>query len=202
MTRRSMLALALSFALGLGALGLMGWLLGRAADRADVVAAPGADQVTPTRAASSDQAPTRGTSSATAAQPALEAAMQRHRPRLEPAPEDSPQRRKLQQELWRELHRFAAEAELTDAQLEQFVSDVSELAVTEAVALFASLETDGNIRAIWDLNLGSELRARCAAWMTDEQLRVFYFRFDDGNSLVSQVRRLYYYEPKRLPRDS
>lgn len=111
-------------------------------------------------------------------------------PTLEPSDED-PKQRERQEAFWRELRRFASEAELSDTQWDQFIRDVSELAEIESTATLQSVRA-GNFYSVVELNheLGQELEARCAAYMNEQQLRVFRFRLD-SSSVVAQVRRLY-----------
>lgn len=90
---------------------------------------------------------------------------------------------------------FASEAELTDAQWNQFVSDLSELATSESAAWANGVKARGSdsFDGIIELNdeLGHELEARCAVHMTQKQLRVFRFRFH-ASALVAQVQRLHF----------
>ena len=117
----------------------------------------------------------------------------RERPTLEPTEKNDPKRREFQEALWRDLRAFANEAKLTDAQWDQFVGDLSDLASTESAAIASAVAPGGDVAGAFELNdeLGHELEARCAEHMTEKQLRVFRFRFH-ADGLVAQVRRLHF----------
>lgn len=110
---------------------------------------------------------------------------------LEPTDPD-PKRRAAQESLWQYLRTFAKEAELTDAQWDRFVRDLSELATSESAAWDDSTKV-GGFEDMSNLNdeLGRELEERIAAYMTDKQLRVFRFRLNAG-AAVTQVRQLHF----------
>lgn len=108
---------------------------------------------------------------------------------LEPTSTD-PEKRPHQEALWRDLRSFATEKKLTDAQWERFQRDLSELAAIESAAWAQGVRTDG-FDGIVELSeeLEAELLARCAAYMTRDQIAGLRFRFLD---LVTRVRRLHY----------
>jgi hypothetical protein len=113
------------------------------------------------------------------------------RPTLEPTEAD-PNRRKAQERLWQDLRTFASDVELTDAQWDQFARDLSDLAEIEATAYGRAIKT-GSTDGVIDLSdeLGHELEARCAAYMTPKQVSVLRFRFSHG-VLVTRVRQLHF----------
>lgn len=111
-------------------------------------------------------------------------------PSLEPT-NTYPERRKLQEELWHYLRKFATDAKLTDAEWQQFQRDLSELAATESAAYLAA-DRAIDFTGVTDLNdeLGVELEARCARYMTERQLAVL--RNYRAWALITRVRQLHY----------
>lgn len=117
--------------------------------------------------------------------------VQPERVTLEPTATD-PERRTAQESFLRYLRVFATEAELTDAQWDRFVRDLTELGAIEAQAWFESAR-DGDIGDAYRLNdeLAHELEERIAAYLTERQLRVFRFRIS-AQGAITQVRQLHF----------
>jgi hypothetical protein len=182
--------LGLSIVVGLGI--VIGWWW----TRDDVAPTPATQPSQHSRRTAATQPSPRSLtsrSSVTSTRPTL---AQQPLPTLEPAEVD-PARRERQEELWRALRAFATDAELTDAQWEQFQRDLSELAALESATMRDAIAT-GNFDGIVDLSneLELELELRCAAYLTKRQVSALRFRFD---GLVTRVRRLYYV-PQFAPR--
>ena len=163
----------------------VGLVIGLWWTREESVSHPARDRVTAAPVVSPVQVHRVGRSNAT---PVLE--QERVRPTLE-ATDADPERHKAQEALWHHLRKFASDAKLTDTQWERFEDDLSELVATESAALTSSI-TAGDYDGLVELSeeLDRELAVRCAAYMTEKQLRALRFHFPAG--LVARVRQLHY----------
>lgn len=108
-------------------------------------------------------------------------------------PMDFPDQREAQAALWNKLRQFASDVQLTDAQWDQFVRDLTELAEEDFASWDTQFMKDGRNPVphpevlAHSKELEEELFVRCATFMTDKQVRTLKFRF---LGLVMQARHV------------
>jgi hypothetical protein len=102
---------------------------------------------------------------------------------------DFPDQRQAQAALWDKLREYARDVELTDAQWDQFVRDLTDLAEEDFASRDSALVAKSSPADVAkkSMALEEELFVRCAAFMTDKQLRALKFRF---LGLVTQARHV------------
>lgn len=104
-------------------------------------------------------------------------------------PMDFPDQREAQAALWNKLREYARDVQLTDAQWDQFVRDLTELAEEDFASRDSALVAKSPPADVAKKStaLEEELFVRCAAFMTDKQVRTLKFRF---LGLVMQARHV------------
>lgn len=102
-------------------------------------------------------------------------------------PMDFPDDREKQAALWEKLRAYARDVQLTDAQWDQFVRELTELAEEDKTSWDSGLvaRTPPAEVVKHSSELEEELFVRCAEFMTDKQVRTLKFRF---LGLVMQAR--------------
>ena len=100
----------------------------------------------------------------------------------------APQRREGQEKLWRDLRTFAKNVKLTDEQWDRLVNDLIELATADQKAWLDPSKADLPARHELTVSLERDLEARCASYMTKDQVAELRFRYLSG--LISRARQV------------
>lgn len=103
---------------------------------------------------------------------------------------------KRRQWFWLQLRSFAVEADLTEAQWQTLLGDLSDLALSGIAAHSTAAEENSSMEDANRLTdeLALEFEERCASWMTAKQRRVFWFRFHPS-AMLTVARQLRTFDP-------